>query len=344
MILRGLSAMYGAAAAWRRRSFAARPERRKRLARPVISVGNLRVGGSGKTPAVAHLVRLLVAHGERPCVLSRGYARTSPGDGVTVVSDRTRVLADVAAAGDEPLMLAHALAGVPVLVSDSRYLAGRLAERRFDVTVHVLDDGFQHHELARDLDLLVAGEEDLDDAPLPAGRLRERLAAAAAAHAVLVPTSQAATADRVARALGVAAAFRITRTLGPPHTIVRGGPLGVAAGARVFGVAGIARPDRFFADLSAAGWVVAGTLTFRDHHPYTNGDVARIEAAARSVAASAILTTEKDAERLAVVDPGSLTIGAVPLTLTIEPADAFWRLLHERIARAAHAAPAGAAS
>ncbi len=267
MILRALGAVYGAAAARRRRGYAADPARRRRLDRPVVSVGNLRVGGTGKTPIVAHVVRLLAERGERPGVLSRGYARTAPADGVTVVSDRTGVLAGVAAAGDEPLMLAERLPGVPVLVAESRYLAGRLAERRFDVTVHVLDDGFQHHELARDLDLLVIGEEDLIDRPLPAGRLREPVSAAAAADAVLVPGGDEAAAERVGRTLGVPAAFRVLGSLGRPRTIRGGEPVVVPPGARVFAVAGIAGPDRFFADLRAAGWEIVGNLTFRDHHP-----------------------------------------------------------------------------
>ena len=120
------------------------PERRRRLSRPVISVGSLRVGGSGKTPIVALIARLLVEVGERPAVLSRGYGRRAASDGVTVVSDGASILASVDAAGDEPLMLARALPRVVVLVGSSRYLGGRLAEQQFAATVHVLDDGFQH--------------------------------------------------------------------------------------------------------------------------------------------------------------------------------------------------------
>ncbi len=101
----------------------------------------------------------------------------APGapDGVTVVSDGAAILADVAHAGDEPLMLARALPGVPVLVGVDRYRSGTLAERDYDVTVHILDDGFQHLTLARDVDLLLVAEEDLADRPLPGGRLREAL-------------------------------------------------------------------------------------------------------------------------------------------------------------------------
>src|SRR5205085_10887183 len=152
---------YGAAAAWRRAWYTAEPRRRRRLDRPVISVGNLRVGGSGKTPIVAYIARLLSAAGERPAILTRGYARRVARDGVTIVSDGTRVVADLDSAGDEPLMLAQGLPAVPVLVGADRYLSGRLAERRLGATVHLLDDGFQHLELAREVDLLLVSEDDL---------------------------------------------------------------------------------------------------------------------------------------------------------------------------------------
>jgi len=319
-----LSEAYGAAAAWRRAWYAADPSRRRRLARPVVSVGNLRVGGSGKTPIVAHLARLLAGAGEHPAILTRGYGRRRASDGVTVVSDGTRVAADLDSAGDEPLMLARALPGVPVLVSADRYLSGRIAERRLGATVHLLDDGFQHLQLARDVDLLLASEEDLTDRPLPAGRLRERLQAARAADAILVTAGYDSAADRVGRALAVDTVFRVTRTIGAPREITgRRESVVVPPGAPVFVAAGIARPDRFVADIAAAGWEVAGLLTFRDHHPFDARDIARIAAAAKSAAAAIVLTTEKDAVRLAVCDLGDMPIASVPLRVGVEPADRF---------------------
>jgi tetraacyldisaccharide 4'-kinase len=179
------SALYGTAATWRRRWYAGHPSRRRRLERPVISVGNLNTGGSGKTPLVAHSAARLAARGERPAILSRGYARTSPTPGVTIVSDGAAVLASLEHSGDEPLMLARALPGVAVMVAANRYEAGRVAESTLGATVHVLDDGFQHLGLERDVDLLIAGAHDLSDRVLPAGRLREPLTAAAAADARL---------------------------------------------------------------------------------------------------------------------------------------------------------------
>ena len=327
-----LSAAYGAAAAWRRRWYARDPSRQRRLTYPVISVGNLRVGGSGKTPIVEYVARLLRDAGERPSVLTRGYARRVAETGVTVVSDGSRVLATVDTAGDEPLMLANTLPGVPVLVSADRYLSGCLAERRFNATVHILDDGFQHHALARDVDLLLVSEEDLTDRPLPTGWLRERLGAAAAADAALVTAGYDSAVDRVARTLGVPTAFRVTRAIGAPRTLTpTREPVVIPSASRVFVVAAIARPERFVSDVAAAGWQIVGTMTFRDHHVFTQADVARIAAAARAAASAIVLTTEKDGVRLEACDLLDMPIASVPLTVGVEPADAFREWLCQRL-------------
>ncbi len=139
----------------RRRRFERQPQRQRRLSRPVISVGNLSLGGTGKSPVVAAIAQWLIDAGERPAILSRGYARRDPVDGVVVVSDGSAIHSAVEQSGDEPLMLARQVPQAIVCVSPERYLAGRLAEQRLGATVHVLDDGFQHLELARDLDILV---------------------------------------------------------------------------------------------------------------------------------------------------------------------------------------------
>src|SRR5262249_40719320 len=218
-LIGALSAAYGAAAGWRRAWYARDPSRQKRLARPVVSVGNLRVGGSGKTPIVDYLARMLTESGERPAILTRGYARRVARDGVTIVSDGTHVVADLDTAGDEPLMLARALPGVPVLVGADRYLSGTLAERRLGATVHLLDDGFQHLELAREVDLLLVSEDDLTDRPMPAGRLRERLDAASAADAALVTAGYESAAERIGRAIGISPVFRVARGIAAPRRI-----------------------------------------------------------------------------------------------------------------------------
>jgi tetraacyldisaccharide 4'-kinase len=330
-LVQTLSAVYGAAAAWRRAWYASHANRQRRLERPVISVGNLRVGGTGKTPIVEHLARLLIACGERPAILTRGYGRRAAPPGVTVVADGTSVLASVETAGDEPLMLARAVPGVIVAVAADRFMSGTLAERRLGATVHILDDGFQHFQLARDVDLLVTSEDDLNDRPMPAGRLRESLAAAANAHAAIVNAGYLPAAERVGRALGVPRVFLATRLLGPPRMVPSGDTVVVPEHSRVFATAAIARPERFFADLTAAEWQVVGTMPFRDHHQFTQRDVERIAAAARTAAAAIVLTTDKDAVRFGACNLAGVPIASVPLTATIEPADEFRMWIVDRL-------------
>ncbi len=305
------------------------------MSRPVVSVGNLRVGGSGKTPAVEYIARLLLARGERPAILSRGYARRIAPEGVTVVASPTAILAGVETAGDEPLMLARALPGVPVLVGVDRRRAGALAERDFGVTVHILDDGFQHVSLARDVDLLLVSEDDLTERVLPAGHLREGLAAAARADALLVTAGYVAAAERVGRALHVERTYLVTRTIGPPRMVATGDTVVVPSGEPVFAFAGIARPERFFADLEGAGWRMAGSLAFRDHHRFDARDIDRIRTQAKAVRAAIVLTTEKDAVRLAAADLHDLPLATVPLVLAIDRPVALTDWLMERISSAA---------
>ena len=331
--MRLLTPIYARGAAWRRAWYDRHPDARRRLARPVISVGNLAAGGSGKTPVVAALARWLLAEGERPAILSRGYARRRTAEGVVVVSDRERVLEPVTRSGDEPQMLARALPGVPVLVGPDRFLCGRLAERRFDATVHLLDDGFQHFQLHRDVDLLLVSPEDLDDAVLPAGRLREPLEAGASADALLVGGDDAAC-RKVAEHLRARDAFRTVASFGAPRLL---SPFGALiprmAGMRALAVAGIARPQRFFDAARAQGWELVKELAFRDHHWFSESDLKRMLATARAANADLILTTEKDAVRLLELPLGPIprTFAFLPMTVAIEPADAFRTWLRARI-------------
>lgn len=330
-----VSALYAFVARARRRSWERRG--RRHLRRPVVSVGNLRVGGSGKTPVVAHLARILAGMGERPAVLSRGYGRQRPVEGVVVVSDGVQVCATLDRSGDEPLMLARELPGLPVLVAPDRYAAGSLAERRLGATVHLLDDGFQHLPLARDLDLLIVSAADLNDPrTLPAGRLREPLDVARGADALLVPDASADEARALGERLGVPHAFALARRTGAIRWVgedARAWPL--ETGARVLAVAGIARPERFFADVAAGGVPVAGTVAFADHHPYRAPDVARILAEARQVGAAAVVTTAKDLVRLEPWLPLGLPCGWLPLDVRVEPAEPFQEWLRARLRAAA---------
>lgn len=322
--------MYGAAASWRRRWYGRDPTRQRKLAEPVVSVGNLRVGGTGKTPTVAHLCELLLANGERPAILTRGYGRIRPSGDVTIVSDGEQIAAGLATAGDEPLMLARMLPSVPVLVGNDRFACGQRAERDFSVTVHVLDDGFQHLTLARDVDLLLVDERDLADRVLPSGRLREPLTNAAAAHALLVTADDSSAVEHMAETLRVPAAFHLLREIHAPRSLGQQ-TRARTQGDRVLAFAGIARPERFFSDLSASGRAASDTITFPDHHPYSQKDVDRIVERARVVGASLALTTEKDAVRLEGLDFKGLAMQAIPLSVRIEPAAQFHRWLFDRL-------------
>jgi tetraacyldisaccharide 4'-kinase len=307
-----LSDIYAAIVRRRRERYARRPDLRQRLHRPVISVGNLAVGGRGKTPMVATIVRELLAMGERPSVLTRGYARRDRTDGVIVVRDPDGMRSDLARSGDEPLMLARALPGASVLVCADRYLAGRLAEHRFGTTVHVLDDGFQHLQLDRDLDIVMIGKDDVArPVTLPSGRLREPLDTLVAADAVV-----AADDDVTTESLGVEVPFFRTR-----RRLMNGGA--ALTGARVLAFAGIAAPARFFTDVVVLGCTVAGTRAFRDHHPYSRADLDALVMEAAAAGAGALVTTEKDLVRLLPFRPFRLPVHGVALTMEPDPLPEF---------------------
>ena len=303
--------------------------------RPVISVGNLAMGGRGKTPTVAHVSTLLVEAGERPAILSRGYRRQRPEDGVVVVSDGRHLRADLARSGDEPLMLARRLRGAAVLVCDVRATAAAVAETALDATVHVLDDGFQHWSLARDIDLVLVSAGDLDDRRVPFGRLRSPVAALAHADAVIV--ADEIDAETVTSRLDdvidrrTIPVFTLRRRLEPAWWI-EAGPAARPLPVRdepVVAVAGIARPERFARALEADGWRVADLVGFADHHAYRPADLARIGAVAGD---RIVVTTEKDAVRLLPLRPLPWPVACVPLVATVEPASTFRAWLLDRVA------------
>ena len=312
-----IATLYAAAARRRREWYAARPDVRRRLRRPVISIGNIAAGGRGKTPFTAEVARLLMELGECPAILSRGYRRAEGGGDVVVVRDREGIRADLARAGDEPFMLARQLEGAIVVSGPDRYAGGLRAEA-LGATVHVLDDGFQHFKLDRDLDIVLVAEADLAGAAtLPTGHLREPADVLVAADAIVAVDETVVEAPH-------AAVFRARRTTDPVMFDQDRRPEGHN---RVLAVAGIANPQPFFDALAADVWQVAATRTFRDHHPYSAQDVAELFAAARQAGAGGIVTTEKDYVRLLPHRPFALPVGWLPLTMKPEPADAFRRWL-----------------
>jgi tetraacyldisaccharide 4'-kinase len=296
----------------------------------VISVGNLSMGGTGKTPVVAALAERLIEAGHRPAILSRGYARTDAIDGVVVVSDGTAIRASVDLSGDEPLMLARQVPKAIICVSPDRHLAGTLAEQQLGCTVHLLDDGFQHLELARDLDVLVTTIGEIPNGRvLPAGRLREPIDAAARAHFLVVSDATAGAASAEAWTLGIQQSCGARRILDRPvglkasttHLWTHVESLGLL---RVLVVAGIAHPDRFVATLRDVPWNVVDTMSFPDHHRYMAHDVAAIDAKMKAVDANVVFTTDKDAVRLESLTL-PFSVARVPLVVQFDPPDALFQ-------------------
>ncbi|MEP6783378.1 MAG: tetraacyldisaccharide 4'-kinase [Acidobacteriota bacterium] len=318
-----LDSIYGQVMRVRRRRYERQPERQRHLSRPVISVGNLSMGGTGKSPVVAAIAQWLVDAGERPAILSRGYARRDAVDGVVVVSDGGEIRSTLDRSGDEPLMISRQVPRAIVCVSPDRYLAGVLAEQQLDATVHILDDGFQHLELARDLDILVTTVGEIPNGKvIPGGTLREPLDAAARAQVLVVSDATAGAAASEAWALGISQACGARRTLGVPVALRDQGP-GIRDQA-VLAVAGIAHPDRFFASLKDGGYNIADTMSFRDHHRFSQNDLAAIGARISKSGATAVFTTDKDAVRFEALGEIPFDLYRVPLRVEFDPADALF--------------------
>jgi tetraacyldisaccharide 4'-kinase len=322
----GLDQFYAAAARTRRAWYERHPEARRRLRRPVISIGNLSVGGTGKTPLVAQIAWWLIERGERPAILSRGYKRRTQVDGVTVVSDGATIRSALDTSGDEPMMLAREVAEAVVCVADDRHLAGVIAERVLGATVHLLDDGFQHVALARDFDILVTSTgEIVNGRVIPHGRLREARDAAARANFAVFVGADEDTARTEAWDLGISAYSTARRTF-PPDALR-------AAGAPAVAVAGIGRPEQFVRMLRDAGVDLKGTLAFADHHHYTLADVARITAELNSCGAQTVWTTAKDAVRLEALGRLPFPLHVVAMRLELQNWNALAASLDAVLAR-----------
>jgi tetraacyldisaccharide 4'-kinase len=285
----------------------------RRLRRPVVSVGNLSAGGAGKTPLVIALAKALAARGVQVDVLSRGYGRRRRSTLPLLVE----LNGTAEKFGDEPLVIARE-AQVPVFVAAERYEAGLLAEASRQISgsvsqrvgVHLLDDGFQHRQLHRDVDILLLSREDLNDHLLPAGNLREALRAAERANVFAIPADEPEIAEWVKSRGWEKTVWRLRRRMDVP-----------AIDGPVVAFCGIARPEQFFEGIERAGVRLAARFAFPDHHRYTAGDLERVAMAAQKAGAAALLTTEKDRVRLGALAqslPASLPLMTVPLRIEIE--------------------------
>jgi tetraacyldisaccharide 4'-kinase len=300
---------------------------------PVVSIGNLTVGGTGKTPAVELAVRTLTDLGHRPAVVSRGHGRKSRG--VHVVADVASIRLPPEDAGDEPFLLARRLPGVPVVVGADRWEAARVAVHGCGATAVVLDDGFQQRTLATSLEIVMArarrpwGNGRL----LPAGPLREPLHTLARADLVVATGTASVSAEEVAGAVLRHAPHApvVTATLEPvacwEARRMEAVPLTRLAGARVVPFAGIAAPAAFAATLRELD-VTGDVVVFPDHHWYSRDDVRRLEA--RAAGADALVTTEKDWVRLRGRLGAGPPVDGVSVALRLVTGAAEWRRAFER--------------
>lgn len=288
---------------------------------PVISVGNLSVGGSGKTPVVQMIVRLLQAQGMRPGVILRGYRRRSRG--VVVVHDGNTIRCSVRDAGDEAMLHAQEL-NVPVVVGEYKADAAVLAAGTLPCDVLVADDAFQHRWLHRDIDVVLVDQASID-APflLPKGRLREPLESLRRADVILIPDAVAASA--VAKYCKPSALLLEWRVQAVNTKI---------ESLRVLALSGIANPKRFISTLKSCGAEVVDAVSFPDHHWYAKSDVERVaqRAAKQNLA---VVTTQKDAVKLTHGVPIFAALGVslhvVPIAANLVSGnDAFVALLKSR--------------
>ena len=287
--------------------------RAHRLRGPVVSIGNLSVGGSGKTPFVLLLGDLLKARGLKFDVLSRGYGRTTKGVALVDPAGSARDF------GDEPLLIARRLS-VPVVVGEERYAAGMFAEKKFGPQLHLLDDGFQHRSLARDFDIVLVTPEDIRDRLLPAGRLREPLSSLRRADAIVLTSG----ASQEEFPLDGKLVWRARRGIVPTNVPSR--PV-------VF--CGIARPKNFVLQLRTAGIEPVAEAFYRDHHAYTDQDIRDLLDLRQRSEADGFVTTEKDAVNLggylAALSPLAVVPVKMELTDAANAVDTMLAKIAERI-------------
>ncbi|MGH9503065.1 MAG: tetraacyldisaccharide 4'-kinase [Terriglobales bacterium] len=270
----------------------------RRLSGPVVSVGNLSVGGSGKTPFVLLLGELLKTRGMKFDILSRGYGRKTRGVALVDPAGSPQEF------GDEPLLMARRL-GVSVIVGEERHVAGVFSEQRFGPQLHLLDDGFQHRALARDFDIVLVTPEDARDRLIPAGRLREPLSALGRADAIVLTSGASQAAFPMAPKL----VWKARRGIIPGNVPER--PV-------VF--CGIARPQNFAAQLRTAGIEPVAEAFYRDHHTYTERDLRDLLDLRQRSEADGFVTTEKDAINLGGYLAALAPLAVVPVKMELSNA------------------------
>lgn len=341
LLLRTLSVFYGAAIRIRLFLYASRILSKKRLPCAVVSVGNITVGGTGKTPVTMFLANYFTEAGKKVVVLSRGYKGTIRGP--AIVSDGQNLLLSPTEAGDEPYLIAGRLRGAPVVVSADRVKGGRLAVEMFSPDVIILDDGYQHVRLKRDVNiLLVDSAEGFGNRfLLPRGILREHLSAVKRADVAMVKGGDLEKQDReILKKYGIPALsfeYRPTGLIDVRSNAKAG--LESLSGKRVVAVAGVANPDTFFRSFERLGARCEKTLAYPDHHDYTADDMRAISEASKG--ADLVVTTEKDAVKLRALAPEGLALYALRIDVEIRDTGGLNRVFSRFIRKSAPAkAPA----
>jgi len=283
---------------------------------PVVSIGNLSAGGSGKTPFVMLLGGLLKGRGVKFDVLSRGYGRKSRG---VLLVDPSGLPQQF---GDEPLLIARKLQ-IPVVLGEDRYEAGRFAESKFGPQLHLLDDGFQHRALARDFDIVLVTPQDASDQLLPAGKLREPLGSLRRADAVVLASGASPESFPLKDKL----VWRVKRGILPS-----------AVPSRPVVFCAIARPQNFLLQLRAANIEPVAQAFYRDHHAYIEKDIRELLELKQRSDAGGFITTEKDAVNLGPYLSSLEPLSVVPVGMELVDATSAVDTILRKIAERKHGA------
>lgn len=317
-----LSAVYGKVMDLRNAFYDRGTFKAHHLGARTISVGNITTGGTGKTPLVAAIAAILADNGERVCILTRGYGRKDPKKQV-LVSDSKKVLADAGTGGDEPVELANKLLGKAVVIADAdRVAAAERAMREFDISVLILDDGFQHRRARRDLDIVCIDATNPfgGGRTLPSGRLREPLGGLARADVAIITRASSISTDQtealeeeIKNYAPDAEVFRAKDSVSGLRPITGGS--GDAEVDKFVSFCGVGNPTYLFDTANTyTNNSIVGTIAFPDHYVYTQNDIEKIECLARERSADALITSAKDAVKL-----GTLKFSIPCFVLEIEP-------------------------
>jgi len=272
---------------------------------PVISVGNITVGGTGKTPCVIMLAQMLKKNGFQPAVISRGYGGRST-ESVNIVSDGDKILLDSKTAGDEPFLMANVLKGIPVITGAKRIITGQGAIDKFGADVLICDDAMQHRQIFRDVNLVLWDNGNLKGNyhVLPRGKLREPIKSIRRASAILLTRAdEDVKLDTKIEDMIKADRIPIFSSVHQPEDIISGDervqkPVTELRDKKIYAFCGIANPDSFEKTLLAAGARILSFQIFPDHHQYSAKEIEKIKKDLLQSGADYLITTQKDAMRL----------------------------------------------